>query len=86
MKDIKMKIKNLALLFVLSGVVTALQANPITAFMLAQNYQRQLNDQQLKDNQCATSKNLKVLKRKKEKSAEHYAMVFQAMQKAVDLH
>lgn len=86
MKDIKMKIKNLVLLFILSSVAIGLQANPITAFMLVQNYQRQLNDQQVKDNQCASSKKLKVLKRKKEKSPEHYAMVFQAMQKAVDLH
>lgn len=83
MKDIKMKIKTTVLLFVFSGGFIGLHANPVTAFLLAQSYQKQLNEQQ---KQGASSKNLKTLKRKKEKSPEHYVMVFQAMQKSVDLN
>jgi len=83
MKDIKMKKIILVLLFLLSSGFIGLHANPMTAFLLAQNYQKQLNEQQ---KQGISSQNSKTLKRKKEKSPEHYAMVFQAMQKSVDLN
>lgn len=83
MKDIKMKIINLALLLLLSCSFTGLHANPVTAFLLAQSYQKQLNEQ---PKQGISRQNLKILKNNKEKSPEYYAMIFQAIQKAVDLN
>jgi len=83
MKVIEMKKSKLLLLFILSSGFTGLCASPMTAFLLAQSYKKQRNEQQ---KQHGLIQNLKILKRKKERSPEHYAMVFQAMQKAVDLN